>query len=255
MDLQLAGKKVVITGASKGIGFGCAVSLAQEGCDLHLIARNADLLDKSADEIRKGNPSVNVKVHSFDLSNSESQDALVEVTGVPDIWINNAGAIPGGNITDIDEQTWRNAWDLKVFGYINICRHVVPAMELRGSGVLLNVIGAAAVRPQPTYIAGAVGNSGLVGLTTALGSRSIQNGVRVLAVNPGLIVTDRMGDLLRQTAEAELGDPGRWEELIPSDPAPGTIEQCADVITFLVSPRASHVSGATLNIDGGASAR
>ena len=79
--------------------------------------------------------------------------------------------------------------------------------------------------------------------------------MRVLAVNPGLIVTDRMGDLLRQTAEAELGDPGRWEELIPSDPAPGTIEQCADVITFLVSPRASHVSGTTLNIDGGASAR
>ena len=230
MDLQLAGKKVVITGASKGIGFGCAVSLAQEGCDLHLVARNADLLNKSADEIRRDNPGVNVKVHSFDLSTSESQAALVEVTGIPDIWINNAGAIPGGNITDIDEQTWRNAWDL-------------------------NVIGAAAVRPQPTYIAGAVGNSGLVGLTTALGSRSIQNGVRVLAVNPGLIVTDRMGDLLRQTAEAELGDPGRWEELIPSDPAPGTIEQCADVITFLVSPRASHVSGTTLNIDGGASAR
>mgnify|MGYP006094556307 FL=1 len=255
MDLQLAGKKVVITGASKGIGFGCAVSLAQEGCDLHLVARNADLLNKSADEIRRDNPGVNVKVHSFDLSTSESQAALVEVTGIPDIWINNAGAIPGGNITDIDEQTWRNAWDLKVFGYINICRHVVPAMELRGSGVLLNVIGAAAVRPQPTYIAGAVGNSGLVGLTTALGSRSIQHGVRVLAVNPGLIVTDRMGDLLRQTAEAELGDPGRWEELIPSDPAPGTIEQCADVITFLVSPRASHVSGTTLNIDGGASAR
>ena len=231
------------------------MSLAQEGCDLHLVARNADLLNKSADEIRRDNPGVNVKVHSFDLSTSESQAALVEVTGIPDIWINNAGAIPGGNITDIDEQTWRNAWDLKVFGYINICRHVVPAMELRGSGVLLNVIGAAAVRPQPTYIAGAVGNSGLVGLTTALGSRSIQNGVRVLAVNPGLIVTDRMGDLLRQTAEAELGDPGRWEELIPSDPAPGTIEQCADVITFLVSPRASHVSGTTLNIDGGASAR
>ena len=255
MDLQLAGKKEVITGASKGIGFGCAVALAQEGCDLHLVARNADLLNKSADGIRRDNPGVNVKVHSFDLSASESQAALVEATGIPDIWINNAGAIPGGNIADIDEQTWRNAWDLKVFGYINICRHVVPAMELRGSGVLLNVIGAAAVRPQPSYIAGAVGNSGLVGLTTALGSRSIQHGVRVLAVNPGLIVTDRMGDLLRQTAEAELGDPGRWEELIPSDPAPGTIEQCADVITFLVSPRASHVSGTTLSIDGGASAR
>ena len=155
----------------------------------------------------------------------------------------------------IDDETWRDAWDLKVFGYINLCRQVVPAMELRGTGVLLNVIGAAAVRPQPGYIAGAVGNSGLVGLTVALGSRSIQHGVRVLAVNPGLIVTDRMEDLLRQSAEAEFRDANRWQELIPVDPAPGTIEQCADVITFLVSPRASHVSGATLNIDGGASAR
>ena len=255
MDLQLSGKQAVITGASKGIGFGCALSLAKEGCDVHLVARDMDLLDKSADTIRRANPNAIVKVHSFDLSTSDNQVALIEATGIPDIWINNAGAIPGGNITDIDDETWRDAWDLKVFGYINLCRQVVPAMELRGTGVLLNVIGAAAVRPQPSYIAGAVGNSGLVGLTTALGSRSIQNGVRVLAVNPGLIVTDRMGDLLRQTAEAELGDPGRWEELIPSDPAPGTIEQCADVITFLVSPRASHVSGTTLNIDGGASAR
>lgn len=128
-------------------------------------------------------------------------------------------------------------------------------MEARGSGVILNVIGAAAVRPQPSYIAGAVGNSGLVGLTAALGSRSVQKGVRVLAVNPGLIVTDRMGDILRREAIDQLGDEDRWEELIPDDPAPGTVEQCADVIAFLASPRASHISGTTLTVDGGASAR
>ena len=106
-----------------------------------------------------------------------------------------------------------------------------------------------------TYIAGAVGNSGLVGLTTALGSRSLSHGVRVLAVNPGLIITDRMGDILRREAADQFGDANRWEELIPEDPAPGTVEQCADVITFLVSPRASHISGTTLTVDGGASAR
>ena len=121
--------------------------------------------------------------------------------------------------------------------------------------MILNIIGAAAVRPQPSYIAGAAGNSGLVGLTAALGSRSLDHNVRVLAINPGLIVTDRMGDILRQESLDKFGTEGRWEELIPTDPPPGSVEQCANVVTFFVSPRASHISGTTLTVDGGASAR
>jgi 3-oxoacyl-[acyl-carrier protein] reductase len=255
MELDLAGKTAVVTGASKGIGLGCAVALAREGCDVHIVARSADVLTDAASLIGREAPGRSVSTHALDLSQSDDQADLVAATGIPDIWVNNAGAIPGGDITTIDEQTWRDAWDLKVFGYINLCRHVFPAMCERGSGVILNVIGAAADRPQPGYIAGAVGNSGLVGLSKALGSRSLPHGVRVLAVNPGLIVTDRMSDLLRRTATDELGDPDRWEELIPTDPAPGTVEQVADVVTFLVSPRASHVSGVVLTVDGGASAR
>ncbi len=255
MDLELAGKTAVVTGASKGIGLGCAMALAREGCSVHLAARSADVLERAAADITADVADAKVTVHALDLSQSEQQDALVAATGIPDIWVNNAGAIPGGDITTIDETTWRTAWDLKVFGYINLCRHVFPAMCDRGSGVILNVIGAAADRPQPTYVAGAVGNSGLVGLSKALGSRSLTSGVRVLAVNPGLIITDRMSDLLRRTALDEVGDEERWEEFIPADPAPGTIEQVADVVTFLVSPRSSHVSGVVLTIDGGASAR
>jgi hypothetical protein len=205
--------------------------------------------------VLEANSEAVVMTHAHDLSISEEQLALVEAAGDVDIWINNAGAIPAGDMATIDEQTWRSAWDLKVFGYINLCRQVYPLMVERGHGVILNVIGAAAIRPQPTYIAGAVGNSGLVGLTAALGSRSLSHGVRVLAVNPGLIITDRMGDILRREATDQFGDSNRWEELIPEDPAPGTVEQCADVITFLVSPRASHISGTTLTVDGGASAR
>ncbi len=255
MDLQLAGKTAVITGASKGIGLGCAVALAREGCDVHISARSADVLESAIAAIESEAPGVTAAAHALDLSTPDGQQALVSATGVPDIWVNNAGAIPGGDIATVDERTWRDAWDLKVFGYINLCREVFPAMIERGAGVILNVIGAAADRPQPNYIAGAVGNSGLVGLSKALGSRSLQSGVRVLAVNPGLIVTDRMSDLLKRMATDELGDADRWEELIPTDPAPGTVEQVSDVVTFLVSPRASHVSGVVLTLDGGASAR
>lgn len=255
MDLELAGKTAVITGASKGIGLGCAVELAKEGCDVHLAARSADVLASAANEVAAAAPGCSVATHAVDLATTQGQDELVAAAGVPDIWINNAGAIPAGDISTVDETRWREAWELKVFGYINLCRHVFPAMCERGSGVILNVIGAAADRPQPNYIAGAVGNSGLVGLSKALGSRSVQDGVRVLAVNPGLIVTDRMGDILKRAAIDEFGDQSRWEELIPDDPAPGTVEQVADVVTFLVSPRASHVSGVVLTLDGGASAR
>ena len=255
MDLRLTGKRAVITGGSKGIGLGCAIGLAREGCHVQLAARNDETLLQARASVLEAATNVEVVTHSVDLSVSEDQMALVGAVGDVDIWINNAGAIPAGDIATVDERRWREAWDLKVFGYINLCREVYAVMEAKGSGVIINVIGAAAIRPQPSYIAGAVGNSGLVGLTTALGSRSLQKGVRVLGINPGLIITDRMEDILRREAVDQLGNGDRWEELIPVDPAPGTVEQCADVITFLASPRASHISGTTLTLDAGASAR
>lgn len=255
MDLGLNGQRAVVTGASKGIGLGCAVALAREGCNVHLAARTATALEGARSQVLAVAPTAAVEVHAVDLSTTEGQQQLLADAGTPDIWVNNAGAIPGGDIATVDEATWRAAWELKVFGYINLCRALYPAMCERGSGVILNIIGAAADRPQPGYIAGAVGNSGLVGLSKALGSHSLQQGVRVFAINPGLIVTDRMSDLLRQSAEDQWGDAERWEELIPTDPAPGSVEQVADVATFLVSPRASHVSGVVLTVDGGAAAR
>jgi NAD(P)-dependent dehydrogenase (short-subunit alcohol dehydrogenase family) len=256
MDLELDGKTALITGASKGIGLGVAQVLASEGVDVILAARTASRLEPAAEQIRAQH-GVEVTTVAVDLSLPADQARLAEIAtaGPLDIIVNNAGAIPGGSLSEIDEETWRHAWDLKVFGYINLTRMLLPHLEAAGSGVILNVIGAAAVRPSPGYIAGAAGNSALVGFTKALGSRSLRDGVRVLAVNPGLIITDRMTDLLRQRAETELGDGDRWEELLTTDPAPGTVAQVADVVAFLVSIRAGHISGTAITIDGGATAR
>lgn len=254
MDLGLGGRHVVVTGASKGIGRACAEVFAAEGCRLSLVARTGDALDRAADEL-VGRHGVDVTTHALDLSTSLDQAALAEAVGDVDILVNNAGAIPSGDLVTVDEETWRHAWDLKVFGYVNLCRLLLPRMEERGHGVVVNVIGTGGIRPQPGYIAGGAGNAALMAFTQGLGSRSLRRGVRVVGVNPGLIVTDRLTDLLRQRADAQWGEADRWPELVPDDPAPGQPDQVADVVAFLASDRASHVSATVVPVDGGASAR
>ena len=121
--------------------------------------------------------------------------------------------------------------------------------------MIVNVIGGAGLRPQASYIAGGMGNAALMAMTQALGARSLRDNVRVVAVNPGLIVTDRLTDLLRTQAQSRFGDGERWRELVPTDPLPGQPEQVADVVAFLASDRASHISGTTIPVDGGATSR
>ncbi len=254
MELNLAGKRALITGGSRGIGLACAHGLAAEGVHLAIAARTVEPL-KAATRALRATYDVDVSSHSCDLARTEHQAALVDVVGPIDILVNNAGAIPGGTLDAIDEKEWRAAWDLKVFGYINLCRLVLPQMSDRGTGVIINIIGAAADRPSADYIAGAAGNAALVGLTKALGGSAPRSGVRVVGINPGLTLTARLETLLRESAARRLGDAERWEELIPRDPAPATAEQVADVVVFLASERAGHVSGTTLTVDGGSSAR
>lgn len=253
MDLGLSGKRALVTGAARGIGFGCARALAAEGCDVALVGTDVQQL-KAAMKAIRAEFRVGVSSHATDLTIDGRAEALVDVVGEVDILVNNAGAIAPGDLAAVDDDRWRESWELKVFGCINLSRLVLPSMEERRSGVIVNVIGTAAVSPRADYVAGAAGHSALVGFTRALGSTSLRRGVRVVAVNPGLIDTERMEELLRVRAEERFGNAARWEELVPLDPGPGTVEQVADVVTFLASERASHVSGTTVTVDGGASA-
>lgn len=254
MDLHLNGRRVLITGASKGIGLACAEVFAAEGCSLDLVARTAPALERVADDLRS-RFGADVRVHAADLSVPDAQVALAQSLDVVDIVVNNAGAIPGGDLVAVDDERLRDAWDLKVFGYVNLCRLLLPRLAAQQRGVIVNVIGGAGLRPQAGYIAGGMGNAALMAMTQALGARSLRDHVRVVAVNPGLIVTDRLTDLLRTQAESRLGDADRWPELVPKDPAPGQPEQVADVVAFLASDRASHISGTTIPVDGGATSR
>lgn len=256
MDLKLSGRSALITGGSRGIGFGVAQALAAEGCHLHLASRNAADLDAARKKIVDAY-KVNVTTHALDLAASESAKKLGQACRDVEILVNNAGAIPQGTLTGLDEKVWRESWDLKVFGYINLSRALYAAMCERKRGVIVNIIGGAGERPTAGYIAGSMANAGLMAFSRALGAESPNYGVRVIGLNPSATATDRGVMRWRNQAQKDLGDAERWRELTKGFPfgRPATVEEIADVVVFLCSDRASYVSGTIISVDGGAASR
>lgn len=257
MDLNLKGKSALVTGASKGIGLAAASSLAEAGVHLHLAARSGDLLEEHAARLRKAH-GIAVTVHAADLRQRDDLDRLAADCPDIDILVNNAGDIPRGSLSDIDEARWRHAWELKVFGYINLTRLVYARMKERGHGVIVNVIGAAGERVDFNYITGSAGNAALMAFTRALGGRSLlEDNIRAVGINPGPVETDRMVTLLKGQAQAKWGDESRWRELTASMPQgrgarPGEI---GDLVAFLASERSGYTTGVIVTVDGGMSAR
>jgi NAD(P)-dependent dehydrogenase (short-subunit alcohol dehydrogenase family) len=252
MDLQLAGKTVLITGGSKGIGRATAEVLAEEGCNLILVARDASLLDQAAAEIR-AKQQVNVRVIPADLSSDASVRTVAREAGDIDILVNNAGAIPPGDLLSIDDERWRQAWDLKVFGYISFCRVIYAQMKARRAGVIINVVGSAGEKFPTAYIAGAAGNASLMAFTRALGKGAPADGLRVVAINPGPVETDRLIMLRRAEAQQKFGDPDRWRELTAAMPfgRAATPREIGNAVAFLASPVSGYTTGTVLTIDGG----
>ncbi len=256
MDLNLSGRTALITGGSRGIGFGIAQGLSAEGCHLHLTSRNAADLEAARSKILAAH-KVNVTCHALDLGVSENARKLAQACRDVDILVNNAGAIPQGTLTGLDEKTWRASWDLKVFGYINVARDIYAAMCERKRGVIVNVIGGAGECPTAGYIAGSMANAALMAFSRGLGADSPNHGVRVLGLNPSATATDRGVTRWRNQAQKDLGDAERWRELTKGFPfgRPAEVKEVADVVVFLCSDRASYVSGSIISVDGGAAAR
>lgn len=250
MDLHLAGKRALITGASRGIGRAIALQLAEEGCDLVLVSRDPASLADTADAAR-ARRQVSVQSLPADLSRDAEVERVAAQTGEPDILVNNAGAIPAGSLLGVDDATWRAAWDLKVFGYISLTRALYPRLKAR-SGVVVNVIGAAGELFDPSYIAGVAGNAALMAFTRALGRAAMKDGMRVVGINPGPVATERMEVRLRARAERELGDEGRWQEFCRTMPfgRPAKPGEIADAVAFLASPRSGYTTGTILTING-----
>jgi NAD(P)-dependent dehydrogenase (short-subunit alcohol dehydrogenase family) len=256
MDLGLTGRRVLITGASQGIGEGLAHAFAAEGCDLHLVARAGDRLAAIRDAIAAAHPVV-VTIQPLDLTLPDAVERVTEAAGSVDVLVNNAGVIPSGNLLDIDDRRWRDGWDLKVFGYINLCRAYYARMKAKGGGVIVNNIGNGGEIFDPEYIAGTTGNASLMAFTRALGGYSLDDGIRVVGVNPGPVDTDRIYAMLKKRAKTWLGDEARYLELVERYPLrrPASVREITDLILFLASDRSAYTTGTIVTVDGGISSR
>lgn len=252
MNLQLEGQRVLVTGGSKGIGLAIARAFAAEGAKPVIVSRDAANMDRALAAFgQAGLPAP--ETVTMDLAAPGAATALQAAVGDVDILVNNAGAIPGGSLHDIDEARWRNAWELKLYSYVNLTRAYLPRMEQRGRGVICNIIGMAGQAPRYDYICGSTANAALISFTRAIGAGSVRHGVRVFGINPSATRSDRMQGMLEDKARRATGDAARWAEFIAPH-AMGRMaepEEIAHLAVSCASPRCGYLSGTVIDLDGG----
>ena len=253
MDLGLKGKVVVITGGSKGIGRATALGFTEEEAHVLICAREEEGLESTAQEIRARGKGEVVTV-STDLTQAEAIRKVVsyclEVFGRIDILVNNAGSARPGEFLKLSDEAWLEDWQLKFFGYMRMARAVFPHMQTQKSGVIINVIGTGGLRPIAGYMVGGSTNAALINFTKTLADEGSKQGIRVVGINPGPILTERLERFL-----FTLGGEGEKEDVLQKLTPLGRVgqpEEVADLVLFLSSTRAAFIHGANITIDGGA---
>ncbi|MBV7518988.1 short-chain dehydrogenase/reductase [Ensifer sp. ENS12] len=253
MDLGLNGKSVLVTGGSRGIGLAAARLFRTEGSAVTIVGRDPTSVDTALNSLEAGE-GLSANACVADLATAEGRSLIAGRLATTDILVNNAGAIPGGGLDRVTGDIWRQSWDLKVYGYIDLIREVLPIMMARGDGVIINVIGIAGADPRYDYLCGSVANAALIAFTKATGAHTARKGVRMIGINPGPTQTDRLLELYRARAEETFGDRERWPELLGHLPfgRAALPEEIADLVVYLASTRASYISGTVIDADGGA---
>ena len=261
MDLQLQGKKAVVTGGSRGIGKAIARQLAREGCDVAICARNEGPLRASAEELARETGRKIVPVVADTMSPDDIKrfvDASAQALGGIEILINSAARVGGtpGTIETVSDADVLRDFEEKVLGYLRMAQAAVPYMKQAGWGRIVNVSGGAGRAPGMN-VSGGVRNIGVASMTRSMANGLGAFGINVTCVYPGLTVTEATLQRYAQQAQRD----GKTVDEIMRAEADRTLirhlvsaEDVANLVTFLCSPLAVGVNGEVIAVNGGASA-
>lgn len=256
MDLGLEGKVALITGASQGIGESVARSLAMEGCATVLAARNRVALESLAAGIEaRGGQTLVVQTDMSDLGQIQQLTrTALERFGRIDILVNNAGSSQFGTLFEVPDERWMSDIITKLIGYVRACREIVPVMQRQGGGKIINIAGNSGKQPLPYHLSGGSANAGVLNFTRSLAEQVAPDGILVIAVSPGPVVTPRFDNqvaaIARQWGVEEDEARRRFAAELPLGRVPEPSE-IADLVAFLASSRNTYITGTSVTIDGG----
>jgi 3-oxoacyl-[acyl-carrier protein] reductase len=254
MNLGIKGRRAIVCASSKGLGKACAVSLAREGVDLVILARNRDPLEATAKEIRD-ETGVKVTVVATDITTPEGRKATLEACPEPDILINNAGGPPPGDFREWDRDTWIRAVDANMLTPIELIKAVVDGMIARKFGRIVNITSSAVKAPIDVLGLSNGARSGLTGFVAGIARTTIKHNVTINNLLPGSFGTDRLFSTIRAQATArnvsfEDASAAR-AATIPAGRF-GQPPEFGELCAYICSAQASYITGQNFLIDGGA---
>lgn len=255
MDLGLAGKKAIVTGASKGLGRAIAGELAGEGADLAICARHGEELDAAAKELRASGREVHAEIADVTVPD-QIKDFVArsaEALGGIDILVNNAGGARPGTFQTLTDKDWKADLDVKLFSMLRFSREVLPHMRARGGGRIININAVLGRSPDPGLFATSVNRAACISLSKTLALELAADNILVNSVNIGSVVTPQWANIHRRRAPDAPAEEffAQAAERIPLRRF-GRPDEVAGIVAFLAGERASYITGASIDVAGGA---
>jgi 3-oxoacyl-[acyl-carrier protein] reductase len=258
MDLGIEGRAALVAAASKGLGRAVALSLVKEGCRVSICSRSQEALDDARAELVAARDGATVHTFVCDVSKAEELAGWVTAAtadlGTVDILVTNTGGPPAGRFAELTDETWQTGIDGTLLNVVRLCRLVLPGMRARKWGRIVHISSLAAKQPIDLLTISSTLRAGLSALTKTMANQVAADNVLVNAILPGHILTDRQVHLneLRAKEQGVTVEEyaGRTEKTIPLRRT-GEPREIGDVVAFLASERASYITGATIQVDGG----
>lgn len=257
MELGLKGKVVLVTGASRGIGRAIALAFAGEGCRLALASRTPEALAAVVEEVK----TLGAEGHHWvtDVADAAQVETLVEnvwrAWGEIDVLVNNVGEGYPKAFEAVSDEEWERIVNVNLFSAIRMSRAVLPHMKEQGSGQIVNIGALSGRVPRLGQIASNVAKAGLINFTESLAAEVARHGIRVNAVCPAAILTERWQKKITQHAKERGLPPEQAMTELAGRGIPlgrfGLPEEVASAVVFLASERAGFITGVSIFVDGG----